>query len=488
MCLEGPVFRGMEESELIPMLPRLRILARSSPLDKLKLVQLLQKQGEVVAVTGDGVNDGPALKKADVGFAMGLSGTEAAKEASAIVLLDDNFASIVNAIKWGRNVFDAIRKFLQFQLTVNFAAIVVVLIVVLADPDGNAENSPLKPVQLLWINLIMDSFAALALATEPPTEKLLTYKPYDRNEPLLTTFMLRRMAVQVVMMSVTFLTILYAGEDWFDSHFHDSSSAGGGGATTTPMPGTTGTFGNTTTTAVPSSGSGHEAQFSTQHYTIFFNSFVLSQLVNQINSRKLHGELNVFSGLQRHFIFCGVWVFSLVIQVLITEFGGTAIETEALTGEQWAGCIVIALLPLVWSTIFSLLPSAVTTDPWPWFKSPCSSADDDGGDGAAPHIDGTTEAAELLPVDRHRKHSGGASTFTSADGASLMPTPRGREDDIVITNATESSSSLRDHLGRRISESMGQGSAQHPRHMWDVAVWQVLTQLDVVDTMRRHHR
>lgn len=145
----------MSEEELVPMLPRLRILARSSPLDKLKLVTLLQKQGDVVAVTGDGVNDGPALKKADVGFAMGLSGTEAAKEASAIVLLDDNFASIVNAIKWGRNVFDSIRKFLQFQLTVNFAAIIIVLIAVLADPNGNADNSPLKPVQLLWINLIM---------------------------------------------------------------------------------------------------------------------------------------------------------------------------------------------------------------------------------------------------------------------------------------------------------------------------------------------
>lgn len=155
ICLEGPEFRAMEEKELIPMLSRIRILARSSPLDKLKLVTLLQKQGEVIAVTGDGVNDGPALKKADVGFAMGLTGTEAAKEASAIVLLDDNFASIVNAIKWGRSVFDNIRKFLQFQLTVNFVAIIFVLVVVLADPSGSAENSPLKPVQLLWINLIM---------------------------------------------------------------------------------------------------------------------------------------------------------------------------------------------------------------------------------------------------------------------------------------------------------------------------------------------
>lgn len=291
----------MSDEEIQKILPNLRILARSSPTDKLKLVEALQKRREVVAVTGDGgivpllaynapvlilfiVNDGPALKRADVGFAMGLAGTDVAKEASAIVLLDDNFASIVNAIKWGRNVFDAIRKFLQFQLTVNFTAILLVFIAVMADPDGRAENVPLKPVQLLWINLIMDSFAALALATEPPTEELLKYKPYDRNEPLLTTFMKRRIVLQVILQTITFLLLLFLGESLVhtekDGGDHDS-----------------------------------KRRYSTRHYTFVFNSFVMAQLFNQFSSRKLRGELNIFSGLSRHPLFVMVWLFAFVVQV-----------------------------------------------------------------------------------------------------------------------------------------------------------------------------
>ncbi|KAH9148352.1 hypothetical protein AeNC1_019406, partial [Aphanomyces euteiches] len=126
----------------------LRVLARSSPKDKHTLVSGLKIAGEVVAVTGDGTNDAPALKKADVGFAMGICGTAVAKDASDIILMDDNFKSIVNAVKWGRNVYDSIAKFLQFQLTVSLVAVTTAFIgaVVL-------EESPLTAVQLLWVNL-----------------------------------------------------------------------------------------------------------------------------------------------------------------------------------------------------------------------------------------------------------------------------------------------------------------------------------------------
>ncbi len=136
------------------------MLARSRPEDKYALVTGLKERGEVVAVTGDGTNDAPALKKADVGFAMGIAGTEVAREAAAIILLDDNFNSIVKAVLWGRNIYDSIRKFIQFQLTINIVAVFITII-------GSAllKQQILAPIQMLWINLIMDTLASLALAT-----------------------------------------------------------------------------------------------------------------------------------------------------------------------------------------------------------------------------------------------------------------------------------------------------------------------------------
>ena len=150
---------------------RLQVLGRSTPEDKYMLVTGLRDLGAVVAVTGDGTNDAPALKKADVGFAMGITGTEVAKEAADIILLDDNFASIVTAIKWGRNIYSNVRKFLQFQLVINIVAIVLMIVSAIALPPN---SPPLNTVEMLWVNLLMDTFAALALATEDPNINLLT--------------------------------------------------------------------------------------------------------------------------------------------------------------------------------------------------------------------------------------------------------------------------------------------------------------------------
>ena len=146
----------------------LRVLARAQPLDKKILVTGIQGQGGVVAVTGDGSNDAPALKKADVGFSMGITGTDIAKGASDIILLDDNFTSIIVALKYGRNVYDSVRKFLQFQLSVNITAMAIVFF-------GSCilSDSPLNAVQMLWVNLVMDTFGALALATEQPYDSIL---------------------------------------------------------------------------------------------------------------------------------------------------------------------------------------------------------------------------------------------------------------------------------------------------------------------------
>merc|ERR1711998_616965 len=187
----------MSDEEIIAKLPVLRVLARSSPNDKLRLVELLQRTNEVVAVTGDGTNDAPALKKANVGLSMGKTGTQVAMDASDIVILDDNFASIVKSVKWGRSVFDNIRKFIQFQLTINvvaltvsFASAVYCAFVPPADTKFTSFDTekctPLNAIQLLWINLIMDSMGALALATEKPDDSLLDRKPIGKTASLVS--------------------------------------------------------------------------------------------------------------------------------------------------------------------------------------------------------------------------------------------------------------------------------------------------------------
>jgi Ca2+ transporting ATPase len=185
---------------------QLCVLARSSPDDKYLITTGLKKLDHVVAMTGDGTNDAPALKKADIGFAMGIAGTEVAKEASGIILLDDNFCSIVTAMKWGRNIFDSIRKFLQFQLTVNFVALVMAFV-------GGAilRESPLNPIQMLWVNLIMDTLASLALATEPPSDELLKRKPISKREGLITNQMWKFIISQGLFQIAILGTILFKG-------------------------------------------------------------------------------------------------------------------------------------------------------------------------------------------------------------------------------------------------------------------------------------
>ena len=188
----------------------LRVLARSRPEDKYLLVTGLKEMGDIVAVTGDGTNDAPALKKADVGFAMGITGTDVAKHACDIIVMDDNFASIVKAVMWGRSIYDNIRKFLLFQLTCNLVALFTAFVgsVVL-------KESPLQAIQLLWINLIMDSFASLALATEQPTLDLLNRPPYSRDEYIISRKMVKNMVSMAIYMIIIVYSIVFAGEYFY---------------------------------------------------------------------------------------------------------------------------------------------------------------------------------------------------------------------------------------------------------------------------------
>jgi Ca2+-transporting ATPase len=207
VVMEGPEFRNLSKYAQNEIIPRLQVLARSSPEDKRILVRRLKDMGDVVAVTGDGTNDAPALKLADVGFSMGIAGTEVAKEASAIILMDDNFASIVKALKWGRAVNDAVKRFLQFQLTVNVTAVALTFVTAVSSSD---EKSVLTAVQLLWVNLIMDTLAALALATDPPQDSIIDRKPEPRNANIVSITMWKMIIGQAIyQLVVTF--VLYYG-------------------------------------------------------------------------------------------------------------------------------------------------------------------------------------------------------------------------------------------------------------------------------------
>lgn len=286
VLMEGKVFRekvyrtdekGEKEFDQVAfdkIWPHLRVLARSSPDDKLTLAHGLNQSNlfadtvacakllaesnirifpdrQVVAMTGDGTNDAPALKRADIGFAMGIAGTQIAKDAADIILLDDNFASIVTAAKWGRNIYASIQKFLQFQLTVNVVAVGTALVGAFA-----YQQSPLAAIQLLWINLLMDSLASLALASEPPVDALLEKPPVNRTASLLTTRMRANMLGQATYQFIVVMCLLFKGPDWFDFLPGDQYPLG-------------------------------EASV---HYTLIFNSFVFMTLFNEVNCRKLKGE------------------------------------------------------------------------------------------------------------------------------------------------------------------------------------------------------
>jgi len=261
IVMEGPAFRRLPSNEMLEIVPRLQVLARSSPEDKKILVEALKSLGEIVGVTGDGTNDGPALKTANVGFSMGIAGTEVAKEASDIILMDDNFASIVKAIMWGRCVNDAVRKFLQFQLSTNVTAVVITFVSAVASEE---EQSVLTAVQLLWINIIMDTFAALALATDPASEALLDRKP-DRGTTLFSINMYKQIFFQSAYQIAISLIFHFLGVRIL------------------------GLQGNPRSELIVK--------------TLVFNAFVFAQIFNSINCRRLDQKLNIFEGMHRNWYF-----------------------------------------------------------------------------------------------------------------------------------------------------------------------------------------
>ena len=305
---------------------RLKVIARASPEDKFILVFGLKELGNIVAVTGDGTNDAPALRQAHVGFAMGIRGTDIAKDAADVVLLDDSFSSIVTACKYGRNIYDCIRKFVQFQLTTNVVAVFMTFLggIILKD-------SPLNAIQMLWVNLIMDSFASLALATEDPTDALLDRKPYSRDASILTPMMILNIFSQAIFQIIVLTVIIFYGDYLF---------------------------------GVPSDRELEHFMWNNvngYHFTIFFNIFVFMQVFNSINARKLQkDEYNVFTGIFGNWLYLLIQTIIVVGQIILVTFGGRAVRTHALSVSQHCMCIGIAACTLVWGFFVKLLPIDVS--------------------------------------------------------------------------------------------------------------------------------
>lgn len=309
IAITGKDFRELNDDKLLEIADGIEVLARAEPMDKLRLVQTLQKIGHVVAVTGDGTNDAPSLKNADVGLSMGKAGTEVAREASDIILLDDSFPTITSAIWWGRALYENIQRFLTFQLTINFGACFIAFLVPLF-----GYPAPFTIIQLLWINLIMDTLAALALCSEAPHEGLMKKTPIPRDARIITPYMWRSILITGGFYIVVSLLEMKYG------------FLGGGG---------------------------HSAKES----TIFYTAFVVAQIWNGINCRAVDGKMPpFFKGNPTFFAVMGA-IF--VLQVLITQFGGEVFNTVPLGFADWVEIIVYTASVLVVGLIVRLISKVV---------------------------------------------------------------------------------------------------------------------------------
>ena len=307
LVLTSEELNNKSDDELIKILPNLRVVARSLPKDKSRLVHIAQKKGLVVGMTGDGVNDAPALKKADVGFSMG-SGTEVAKEASDIVILDDNFLSISKAILFGRTIFKSIRKFVIVQLTINMCAISLSIICPFIGID-----TPITVVQMLWVNMVMDTLAGLAFAFEPPLVEYMTEKPKGKDESIINRYMISEILFTGIYSA--FLCIIFL-----------------------KLPFIAKLYGNN---------SGHLM-------TAFFGLFIFIDIFNSFNART--ERVNIFASLRKNKVFILIMIFIILVQVFLIYNGGTIFRTTGLSKIEFFIMVSLALtvIPVDWLRKFAL--------------------------------------------------------------------------------------------------------------------------------------
>ncbi len=286
--ITGKEFEKLNDEDAAIVAKRVKVVSRARPLDKLRLVKLLQAQNEIVAVTGDGSNDAPALNNANVGLAMGKKGSSQAKEASDIILLDDSFTSIFNAVMWGRSLYQNIQRFILFQLTINVVAVGIALL-----GPFIGIKLPLTVAQMLWVNLIMDTFAALALATEPPSLSVMKRRPRNTNDFIIT----KEMILTILGTSIIFLVFLIKLLLFI------------------------------------------QKQVNTEHYlSIFFSIFVFLQFWNLFNAKCFGTKQSAFSNLFHNKIFLVIASTIALGQFFIVQYGGSIFRTVPLSLKD---CILI---------------------------------------------------------------------------------------------------------------------------------------------------
>ena len=295
IAVEAADIEKLTDEELKEALKKIQVIARSTPLVKMRVVKLLKEQGNVVAVTGDGINDAPAIKHADVGIAMGIAGTDVTKEASDMVLLDDSFSTI-KAVQWGRGIYENFKRFIQFQLTVNVSSVVVVICSILA-----GFSAPFTALELLWINIIMDGPPAVTLGLEPIRPDLLKHKPTRRNENIISKKMLLRIFVNGIFISVIFML----------QHFKNFLGAA-----------------------------------PEEEATVLFTLFVLFQLFNAFNCRELD-DTPMFKNLLKNKLMLGVFFLVLILQGIITQFGAAVFETVPLSAAMWGKMLLTAFTVII---------------------------------------------------------------------------------------------------------------------------------------------
>lgn len=296
--ITGTDFEKLPDEEAAQRVLKLKIMCRARPTDKQRLVELLKRSGAVVAVTGDGTNDAPALNHADVGLSMG-TGTSVAKEASDITLLDDSFNSIATAVMWGRSLYHNIQRFILFQLTINLSALLIVLLGSLL-----GHQLPLTVTQMLWVNMIIDTFAAAALASLPPNPNVMNEKPRKSSDFIIT----RKMQHHILGIGITFTVLLLGMMYYFTNE---------------------------------------QGDISRYDLSVFFTTFVMLQFWNMFNAKAFLSGGSAFKNLKGSAGFLIVMLIIPIGQFLIVEFGGDVFRTVPLTLRDW-GMIIGTTSLVLW--------------------------------------------------------------------------------------------------------------------------------------------